>query len=83
MAVTNEENKAMEKVSDYVVSILDADGKQLDSHGSSLDQKSIYQRDISKITIYILKWDDYMECKGTNSAKQPEKAVFQTTISLL
>ncbi len=68
---------------DYVVSILDADGKQLDSHGSSLDQKSIYQRDISKITIYILKWDDYMECKGTNSAKQPEKAVFQTTISLL
>ncbi len=67
---------------DYVVTIWDADGNPLESHGSSLEIRSIYGRDISKVTVYILTWDDFVECKGNNSYLQPQKAVFGTTVDL-
>ena len=67
---------------DYVVTIWDADGKPLESHGNSLEIRSIYGRDVSRVTIYILTWDDFVECKGTNSYRQPEKAVFEITVDL-
>lgn len=65
---------------DYVVTIWDADGKPLDSHGSELEIRSIYGRDVSKVTVYLLKWEDFTESKGNNYYLQPEKAVFQTTV---
>lgn len=66
---------------DYVVTIWDADGKPLESHGDNLEIRSVYGRNLSKITIYILSWDDFMECKGNNSYRQPERAVYQTTVN--
>lgn len=67
---------------DYVVTIWDADGNPLESHGDNLEIRSIYGRDVSRVTVYLLKWDDFVECKGNNSYRQPERAVFQATVDL-
>ena len=67
---------------DYVVTIWDADGNPLESHGDNLEIRSIYGRDVSTVTVYILKWDDFVESKGSNSYLQPEKAVFTTVVNL-
>lgn len=73
---------AGEESTNYIVTIWDADNQPLDSHGSNAEIRSIYGRDISKITIYILKWEDFVESKGSNSYLQPEKAIFATTVEL-
>lgn len=67
---------------DYVVTIWDADGNPLESHGDNLEIRSIYGRNVSRVTVYLLKWDDFVECKGNNSYRQPERAVFQATVDL-
>ncbi|MBQ6787259.1 MAG: DUF4179 domain-containing protein [Lachnospiraceae bacterium] len=73
----NEENEM-----DYIVSIWDANGVPLDSHGDDFTRFSTHGRDISSITVYILDYYDYMNCKGENYKKQPQKAIYQQTISL-
>ena len=65
---------------DYVVTIWDNQGQPLETHGDSLEIRSVYGRDVSKVTIYLISWDDFVECKGNNSYRQPEMAVFQTTV---
>ncbi len=67
---------------DYVVTIWDSDGNPLESHGDNLEIRSIYGRDVSSVTVYLLKWDDFVECKGNNSYRQPERAIFQATVDL-
>lgn len=69
-----------EKEYDYMITYWDADGKPLDSHGSDFTRASIYKRDISEVTIYLLRWDDFCESKGSNTHLQPEKAIYQTTV---
>lgn len=66
---------------DYVVAVCDADGKPLDSQGSIMEIYSTYQRDVSRITIYVVDELTYMdECKGNNYGNLPDKAVFQTEV---
>ena len=67
---------------DYVVSIWDANGIPLDSHGEDCERFSTNERDISSITVYILDYYDYMDCKGENYKAQPTKAVYEKTINL-
>lgn len=68
------------ELADYIVTMWDADGKPLESHGSNMETRSIYGRDTSKVTVYILSWNDFVECKGDNSYLQPQKAVYMTTV---
>lgn len=70
-----------EKEYDYMITYWDADAKPLDSHGSDFNRASIYQRDISEVTVYLLRWEDFCESKGSNYYLQPEKAIYQTTVS--
>lgn len=65
---------------DYIVTIWDANNQPLESHGSYFDRKSIYGRDVSEVTIYILKEEDFWESKGKNSYLQPEKAIYTITV---
>ncbi|MFT3985894.1 MAG: DUF4179 domain-containing protein [Lachnospiraceae bacterium] len=68
--------------SDYIVTMWDANGEPLDFHGDNAEIFSTYGRDVSEITVYLLKWDDFVECKGTNYKMQPERAVYQKTMKL-
>lgn len=66
---------------DYIVSVCDANGKPLESQGNIAEIYSTYQRDVSKIFIYVVDYYTYMdECKGNNSYLLPEKALFQTEV---
>ncbi len=65
---------------DYIVTIWDADGKPLDHHGSDPQKRSVYGRDVSQVTVYLLRWEDFCESKGSNSHLQPSKAIYQTTV---
>ncbi len=66
---------------DYVIAICDAQGKPLDRQGS-FEAYGIYNRDISKITVYVCYYDTYMdECKGENYVNLPKKALFSTEVS--
>lgn len=66
---------------DYIVAVCDADGKPLESQGSIAEIYSVYQRDVSKVYIYVVDYYTYMdECKGNNSYRLPEKALFQTEV---
>lgn len=67
---------------DYIVAVCDADGNPLESQGEIAEIYSTYQRDVSKVFIYVVDYYTYMdECKGDNSYRLPEKAVFQTEVS--
>lgn len=66
---------------DYIVAVCDADGKPLESQGSIAEIYSVYQRDVSKVYIYVVDYYTYMdECKGNNAYRLPEKALFQTEV---
>ncbi len=68
---------------DYCVAICDAEGKPLESQAEYAEVYSIYDRDVSKVTIYVVDYMTYMdECKGDNYVNLPEKAVFQTEVEL-
>lgn len=66
---------------DYVVAVCDANGKPLESQGNISEIYSTYQRDVSRITIYVVDYLTYMdECKGNNYVNLPDKAVFETKV---
>lgn len=72
-----------ESKGDYVVTIWDADGIPLESHGSIVENYSVYGHNVDSVTIYVLDYITYMdECKGDNVGKQPEKALFSVTVDL-
>ena len=70
-------------VYDYVATIWDADGKPLENRnfGKYLTM-SHYGKDISKVTVYLLKTEDFLDNKGNNAHLQPEKAIYKTTVRL-
>lgn len=67
---------------DYIVSIWDADGKPLESHGSNVEQYSTYEHNTDEVTIYLMEFETWVECKGKNADKQAENAVFTVKVSL-
>lgn len=67
---------------DYCVAICDAEGKPLESQGEYAEIYSVYGRDTSKVTIYVVDYNTYMdECKGNNYTNLPKKAVYQTEVT--
>lgn len=71
-----------ESMADYFVAIRDAEGKPLESQGSNAEIYSIYNRDVSKVTVYICDYVTYMdECKAENWQNLPEKAVYAKEIT--
>ena len=71
-----------ENIYDYVVTIQDADGKALEPRNSGKYlSMSHYGRDVSRVTVYLLKTEDFLDNKGENSYLQPGKAIYQTTVS--
>lgn len=68
---------------DYVATIWDADGNPLENRdfGEYLTM-SHYRRDISTVTVYLLKVQDFLDNKAENAYLQPGKAVYQTTVRL-
>ncbi|MCM1256938.1 MAG: DUF4179 domain-containing protein [Roseburia sp.] len=70
-----------ESIVDYVVVIRDAQGKPLESQGDNAEVYSIYNRDVSKVTVYICDYITYMdECKGENWENLPGKAAYAKEI---
>ena len=66
---------------DYVVAICDAEGKPLESQAEYAEIYSTYERDISKLYVYVVDYLTYMdECKGNNYHNLPKKAVYQTEV---
>ena len=67
----------------YVATIWDADGQPLENRnfGKYLSM-SYYDRDVSEVTVYLLKTEDFLNNKGNHADKQPEKAIYQTTVRL-
>ncbi len=71
-----------ESMADYFVAIRDAQGKPLESQGGYAEIYNIYQRDVSKVTVYICDYVTYMdECKAENWENLPEKAVYAKEIT--
>ncbi len=70
-----------ENLYDYVATIWDADGKPLENRnfGKYLTM-SHYGRDVSKVTVYLLKTLDFLDNKGNNAYLQPKKAIYKTTV---
>lgn len=70
-------------VYDYVATIWDADGNPLENRnfGKYLTM-SHYGKDISKVTVYLLKTEDFLDSKGNNAHLQPEKAIYKTIVRL-
>ena len=63
------------------MAVCDAEGKPLESQGGNAEIYSVYGRDVSKVTIYLVDYMTYMdECKGDNAHLLPEKALFQTEV---
>lgn len=70
-----------ESRADYVVAVCDAEGKPLESQGDIAEIYATYQRDVSRVTIYVVDYLTYMdECKGNNYGNLPDRAVFQTEV---
>lgn len=67
---------------DYMVSILDADGKPLESHGGTVEEYSTYGRNTDSVTICLMKFETWLEHKGENADKQTENAVFSIHVDL-
>lgn len=66
---------------DYVVAICDAQGKPLESQAEFSEIYSVYNRDVSKLYVYVVDYLTYMhECKGNNYHNLPKKAVYQTEV---
>ena len=66
---------------DYIVAVCDAGGKPLESQGDIAEIYSVYGRDVSSITVYVVEYYTYMnECKGENYMNLPDKAVFQEKV---
>ena len=66
---------------DYLVAVCDAEGKPLESQAEYAEIYSTYNRDVSKIYVYVVDYDTYMnECKGDNYRNLPEKAAYQTEV---
>lgn len=71
-----------ESIADYFVAIRDAQGKPLESQGDNAEVYSIYNRDVSKVTVYICDYVTYMnECKAENWQNLPKKAVYAKEIT--
>ena len=71
-----------ESIADYVVVIRDAQGKPLESQGDNAEVYSIYNKDVSKVTVYICDYDTYMdECKAENWRNLPGKAAYAKEIT--
>ncbi len=71
-----------ESMADYFVAIRDAQGKPLESQGGYAEIYNIYQRDVSKVTVYICDYVTYMdEGKAENWENLPEKAVYAKEIT--
>ncbi len=67
---------------DYIASIWDANGEQLEPRNwGEYFTFSHYGRDVSKVTVYLLKKQDFMDHKGNHSDSQPELAIYKTTAS--
>lgn len=67
---------------DYIVAICDAQGKPLESRGNFLGVYGTYQRDVSKVIVYICDYDTYMdECKAENWPNLSKKALYSTEVS--
>lgn len=72
-----------ESIADYFVAIRDAEGKPLESQGDNAEVYSIYNRDVSKVTVYICDYETYMnECKAENWENLPDKAVYSKEVVL-
>ena len=72
-----------ESIADYFVAIRDAEGKPLESQGNDAEVYSIYNRDVSKVTVYICDYETYMnECKAENWENLPDKAVYSKEVVL-
>lgn len=70
------------KAYDYIASIWDANGEQLEPRNwGDYFTFSHYGRDVSKVTVYLLKTQDFMDHKGNHSDSQPELAIYKTTVS--
>lgn len=67
---------------DYMVSILDADGKPLESHGGTVEEYSTYGRNTDAVTICLMKFETWLEYKGENADKQAQNAVFSIHVDL-
>lgn len=65
---------------DYVVSILDADGKPLESHGGTVEEYSTYGRNTDTVTICLMEFETWLEHKGEHADKQIENAVFSVSV---
>lgn len=71
-----------ESIADYFVAIRDAQGKPLEAQGNDAEVYSIYNRDVSKVTVYICDYETYMnECKAENWQNLPKKAVYAKEIT--
>lgn len=54
----------------------------MESQGEYAEIYSVYGRDTSKVTIYVVDYNTYMdECKGNNYTNLPKKAVYQTEVT--
>lgn len=69
-------------LADYIVTIWDADGKPLESHGGNVETYATYGHNIDEITVYLMEFETWLECKGKNVDKQAENAVFTAHVSL-
>lgn len=67
---------------DYIVSILDTDGKPLESHGGTVEQYSTYGCNTDTVTICLMKFETWLEHKEENADKQVENAVFSVKVNL-
>lgn len=69
---------------DYMTVICDADGKVLDSQGENVEVYSAWQRDVSRVTVYVCDYVTYMdECKGADAAELlPQKALLAVEVKL-
>lgn len=80
------------KTSDYMITVLDADGNPMlgaESGSDTLDNLPVSYHDVSEITIYVFDYYEYMdEIKGYRPTKEKgyqkkyeEKAVYYETLS--
>lgn len=66
---------------DYIVAVCDRNGLPLESQDTLAEIYSVYGRDTSRITVYVVEEAVYMEeCKGNNYPNLPDKAVFRTEV---
>lgn len=69
---------------DYLTVICDANGEVLDSQGENAEVYSVWQRDVSRVTVYVCDYVTYMdECKGADAAVLlPQKALLAVEVEL-